>query len=72
MKNAMFIAAGSHRKNVERAVAELNEAGFLPGATEYECNACGQTFAGAPIVAQRGSVPALLCVACATDPACHD
>ena len=45
-------------------VRKLRVAGLLEGATEFECNCCGQTHQGVGSGMVRGNVPVVVCSEC--------
>lgn len=48
-------------------VRKLRVAGLLEGATDFECNCCGQTHQGVGFGMVRGNVPVVVCSACYFD-----
>ena len=49
-------------------VRKLRVAGLLEGATDFECNCCGQTHhQGVGFGMVRGNVPVVVCSACYSD-----
>ncbi len=58
-------AAMGNGKAVQRAVAALRYAGLPSGATDGECNCCGETHRVANLTAAwRGGVPVVVCYSC--------
>ena len=48
-------------------VRKLRVAGLLEGATNFECNCCGQTHKGVGFGMVRGDVPVVVCSECYSD-----
>jgi hypothetical protein len=48
-------------------VKKLRVAGLLEGATDFECNCCGQTHQGVGFGMVRGNVPVVVCSECYSD-----
>jgi len=59
------VCLGKSKDRVKYAVAALRFAGLEPGATEFECNYCGETFpADQASAVVRHGVPVIVCASC--------